>query len=91
MKKLIIISSIVLAGCSTTAPVGHSLPDPPNLIIEKCPALKTLQENETRLSEFVKVVTENYLLYHDCAAKHDMLVRWYTEQKNLHDKLFNKK
>jgi hypothetical protein len=91
MKYLIIFISFFLFGCSTTAPVKHSLPEPPELIVERCPGLKTLNQDETRLSEFIKVVTENYLLYHDCAAKHDMLVRWYKEQKSIHDNIFNKK
>ena len=91
MKIIVVLVAALLVGCTTPTPVGHSLPEPPVIIIERCPALKTLKDDETRLSEFVKTVTENYILYHECAAKHDLLVKWYAEQKALHDKLFNKK
>jgi hypothetical protein len=91
MKALMLIPFMLIAGCSTTTPVGHTLPNPPELIIEKCPNLKLLPEGETRLTELLKVVSENYMLYHECASKHDMLVKWYNEQKSIHDNIFNKK
>jgi len=80
------------AGCATVSvPVGHALPSPPQILIERCPDLVLLPEKEEKLSEFIKVVTQNYTLYHECGAKHELLVKWYQEQKQIHDTVFNKK
>lgn len=93
MKKLFLIPIIVLlTGCATvTTPVEHSLPEPSKVLTESCPALIKLSDNEDRLSELLKVVTTNYTLYHECGTKHELLVKWYNEQKALHDALFNKR
>lgn len=88
MKYIIIASLITLTGCVT--PVKHSYPQAPEALVERCPDLTLLAENEERLSELLKVVTKNYTLYHDCATKHDLLVKWLTEQRAIHDAVFNK-
>ena len=88
MKYLIFASAIFLTGCVT--PVKHSFPTVPNEIIERCPDLYTLAEDEEKLTEFLKVVSKNYTLYHDCATKHDLLVKWINDQKAIHDAVFNK-
>ena len=90
MKYLLIASIVLLTGCVTPGPVKHAFPKPPEQIVEKCPSLNKLPENEQQLSEFLKIVTKNYTLYHDCAAKHDLLVKWLKEQSDIHDAVFNK-
>lgn len=90
MKYLYILPIVLLAGCVTPGPVKHAFPKPPEQIVEACPQLNKLPENEKQLSEFLKVVTKNYSLYHDCAAKHDLLVKWLKEQSDIHDAVFNK-
>ena len=86
------ILAILLTGCgSVSVPVRHSLADPPQLLTERCPELRLLPEDETRLSEFLKIVTFNYTTYHECATKQELLVKWYKEQKEIHDSVFNKK
>ena len=92
MKAYVLLVSALLTGCATvTTPVQHSLPEPPKVIVERCPDLLLLPEKEERLSELVKVVTQNYMMYHECGAKHELLVKWYNEQKQLHDAIHNKK
>lgn len=89
MKYALLFSILLLTGC-VTAPVKHSFPKPPEVITERCPDLNAIAEEEERLTEFLKVVTKNYSLYHDCAAKHDLLVKWINEQRAIHDEVFNK-
>lgn len=89
MKYIIILSLLFLAGC-ISAPVKHAFPTPPPVIVERCPELFALAENEDRLSEFLKTISKNYTLYHDCAAKHDLLVKWLKDQTQIHDSVFNK-
>ncbi len=90
MKILILLTTLVLVGCVTPGPVKHAFPKPPEQITETCPQLNTLKENEQQLSEFLKIITKNYSLYHECAAKHDLLVKWIKEQTDIHDAVFNK-
>lgn len=92
MKWFLVSLIVLLSGCATvTAPVKHSLPDLPPALSEKCAELKLLSKDEEKLSEFLKIVIQNYTLYHECGARHDMLVKWYNEQKHIHDAVFNKK
>lgn len=88
MKYLALACLLFLTGCVT--PVKHAFPQPPKEIIERCPDLYTLAEDEQQLTEFLKVVTKNYSLYHDCGTKHDLLVKWINDQKAIHDAVFNK-
>jgi hypothetical protein len=89
MKYLAIASVFLLTGCMTV-PVKHAYPTPPTVLTEKCPELNRIPEDEDRISEFLKVVTKNYTLYYECAAKQELLVKWLTEQKAIHDEVFNK-
>lgn len=93
MKFLFITPIAALCvGCATVSvPVGHALPEPPQILTERCPDLVLLPEKEERISEFLKAVTQNYTLYHECGAKHELLVKWYREQKQIHDAVHNKK
>lgn len=88
MKYFIIACAALLVGCSTT--VKHKLPEPPKVLTESCLNLNRIADDETKLSEFAKVVVKNYSLYHECASKHELLLKWYNEQKVLHDEIFNR-
>ena len=90
MRILFLIPVLFLAGCFGTAPVKHALPEAPKAVTEPCTNLNALDENEERLSELLKVVTLNYTKYHECATKHDYMVKWYRDQKAVHDAVFNK-
>lgn len=89
MKYIALASLFLLTGC-ITAPVKHAFPEPPTLIVERCPDLNRIAEDEEKLSEFLKVVSSNYNLYYECATKHELLVKWINEQKAIHDAVFNK-
>ena len=80
MKYIALASLLLLTGCIAT-PVKHAYPTPPEQVVERCPDLNQLAENEEQLTEFLKIVTKNYTLYHECASKHDLLVKWINEQK----------
>lgn len=90
MKSLLITPLLLLLSGCITAPIKHSFPKPPDLIVEKCQDLNKLADNEQQISEFLKVVVKNYTLYHECAAKHELLVKWLKEQSEIHDATFNK-
>jgi len=77
---------LILTGCSTTVPVTAKFPDVPERLLVKCPQLEKL-ENEAKLSDISKTVTNNYTTYYECAVKHDAFVEWYNIQKNIFDKV----
>lgn len=82
MKKLLLLIPIVLlTGCLTT-PVKRNFPEVPQELMEACPDLKTVQETE-KLSEVLKVVTNNYGQYHECRIKVDTWIEWYNTQKQI--------
>ena len=85
MKYILLLSCILLAACSTTVPIGHTLPDMPKEISEKCPLLQNVSDGEEKLSELLKVININYGLYYECLTKQESLVEWYSKQKQIHD------
>ena len=83
MVKL--ISSLLLLtliGCSTVVPVKSKFPEVPERLLVKCPQLEKL-ENEAKLSDISKTVTNNYTTYYDCAVKNDAWIEWYQVQKHI--------
>ena len=86
MKKLILISALVLAGCSTTTPVERNFPTVPAQLKESCPDLKKAPET-TKLSEVLTTVTQNYGQYHECRIKADAWIEWYDAQKKIFDEV----
>ena len=85
-KLLLLVTFIILAflatGCSTTVPVTAKFPNVPERLLVRCPQLEKL-ENEAKLSDISKTVTNNYTTYYECAVKHDAFVEWYKIQKNI--------
>jgi len=82
MKKLLVLSLLVLAGCSSTAPVKQKFPEAPKELLQKCPELKQTEQTE-KLSEVLKVVTENYSQYHECKLEVYTWIEWYSTQKQI--------
>lgn len=73
---------LVLTGCAGTAPVKRNFPEVPKELITVCADLKQT-EPTTKLSEVLKIVTENYSEYHECKAKVDTWIEWYNSQKQI--------
>ena len=85
MKRLfLLLPALLLTGCLTTTPVKRNFPEVPAELMEACPDLKQTKETE-KLSEVLKVVTENYSQYHECRIKVDTWVEWYKTQKQIFD------
>jgi hypothetical protein len=81
---------VLLSGCAITAvPVAPSFPDAPATLQEKCAALKEVAEDAS-LTDFNKIVVENYILYHECSRKVDGWQEWYTKQKAIFEEATKK-
>lgn len=86
MKYATILMTLLLAGCSTFAPVTYKFPDPPGRqATTPCPSLQKLAE-DAKLSDISKTITVNYTTYYECAVKHEAWIEWYTIQKSIADK-----
>lgn len=87
MKKLLLISLLALAGCSTVVPVKMSFPQVPEELKKSCPALKEVDPETTKLTEVLKVVTANYGQYHECQVNLDAWIQWYDSQKKIFEEV----
>lgn len=86
MKYVLLLSAIILTGCST-APVVAKFPAAPGMLATvDCPELKKLNET-ARLSDVAKTVTENYTTYYECAIKLEAWNQWYRDQKFIFENL----
>lgn len=83
MKKLLVLPLLLLSGCGITAvPLAPKFPEAPATLQEKCADLKQATEGMS-LTEFTKVVIENYGLYHECKIKVEGWNEWYIKQKAI--------
>lgn len=82
-KFLLLIPIILLTGCLTT-PVKRNFPEVPKELMEACPDLKQTQQTE-KLSDVLRVVTDNYSQYHECRVKVDTWIEWYNTQRDIFD------
>jgi hypothetical protein len=85
MKKLLVILIVLMmTGCAmfSPAPVKRNFPEVPKELITACPELKQT-DLTSKLSEVLKIVTENYSEYHECKSKVDTWVEWYNSQKQI--------
>ena len=80
MRYLLLV--LLLTGCSTTVPVTAKFPEAPNELLQKCPALKQMNE-EVKLSDVAKNITYNYTLHYECVIKYDAWIEWYQSQKKI--------
>lgn len=81
---LVLATALMLTGCLST-PVKRNFPEVPKELMELCPNLKDVPEGTTKLSDVLKVVTENYGQYHECQFKSELWKEWYETQKQNFD------
>lgn len=85
MKKLFLISTvIILTGCATAVPVKQKFPEAPADMFDACPDL-TLTPPTQKLSDVLKVVTDNYSKYHECQLSVDSWIKWYKVQREIYN------
>lgn len=82
MKYLIVLLVVLLAGCSTTVPIVAKFPEVPERLLVKCPQLQKVND-DAKLSDIAKTITNNYTEYYTCAIKNDAWIEWYQIQKNI--------
>jgi hypothetical protein len=78
-----IILAFLITACSTAVPVTQKFPQAPDMLMEKCPELKTIQGEKISIVDFTKVVSENYTTYYQCAGRTEAWIDWYNKQKKI--------
>jgi hypothetical protein len=73
-------------GC-TSVPVARKFPEVPNILMGKCPQLKTIDTETTVFSVLTKTVVQNYTTYYECAVKNDAWIEWYQIQKHIFEEV----
>ncbi len=90
MKKLLILPLFLLSGCAVhVEPVTAKFPEAPATLLQKCEALKEVAADAS-LTDFTKIVVENYILYHECSRKVEGWNEWYTKQKAIFEEATKK-
>ena len=82
MKKLILIASVVLVGC-TTVPVTAKFPTAPDTLTESAITLKTLDAPKPELSDLINNANDNYAEYYRLRDKYNGWINWYNTQKQI--------
>ena len=86
MKKLLLLTSLFLAGCGSL-PVHHKFPNLPDELAKTCVPLVLLEGSTTTLTKLMDTVAKNYSSRHECSAQLEAIQEWYREQKKIADKI----
>ncbi len=87
MKRLLaLIPVVLLTGCLNTV-VKRNFPEVPSSLLQACPGLEQVDPGTTKLSEVVRVVTDNYTQYHECRVKVDSWIEWYRTQRSIFEEV----
>jgi hypothetical protein len=84
---IFIILAFLITACSTAVPVTQKFPEAPDMLMEKCPELKTIQGEKISIVDFTKTVSENYTTYYQCAAGKEAWIDWYDQQRKIWDQV----
>jgi hypothetical protein len=87
MKYIVILTTALLLGCSTTVPVTPRFPEAPAALKEKCESLQKIEGNQVAITEMLKVVVHNYALYYECSARVEGWKEWYETQKKIYESI----
>ncbi len=83
MKYILLVLSLLLSGCFTTVPVKQKFPNAPAILLERCPQLMELPEDQNNIKNFMGIVIQNYGTYYQCAEKVQGWQEWYKENQKI--------
>jgi hypothetical protein len=86
MKKLIVITSLILAGC-TTVPVTAKFPSAPDSLKESAATLKILDVPKPELSDLISNAADNYAEYYRLRDRYNSWIDWYNTQKQIFESI----
>jgi hypothetical protein len=85
MKNILAIFLVVLvAGCSTTAPVVVKFPEVPEVLVQPADKLTPLDTSKKiELSDIIENANENAGKYYSLREKYNAWIEWYNSQKKI--------
>jgi hypothetical protein len=87
MKYLTVLLTALLLGCSTPVPIKPKFPEVPQALRERCESLKKIEGDKVAITEMLKVIINNYTLYHECSTKVEGWNEWYDGQKKIYESI----
>jgi hypothetical protein len=85
MKYFVLALVCFLSACSTAIPIKQEFPVAPQLLLERCPDLLTIDDGKNSIRDMLKVVIQNYATYYQCAEKTHGWQDWYNAQKKIYN------
>lgn len=85
MRYALLLSALLLTGCFGTVPIKQKWPEAPAALKERCEDLKKIEGDKVAITEMLKVIINNYTLYHECSTKVDGWNEWYNSQKKIYE------
>lgn len=85
MKITIVALALLLSACGSLYPVKQEFPVAPQVLLERCPDLMTIDDGKNSLRDMLKVVIQNYATYYQCAEKTQGWQDWYQDQKKIYN------
>lgn len=83
--KYVLALAVLLSGCSTVVPIEKKFPVAPQVLLERCPDLLTVDDGKNSLRDMLKIVIQNYATYYQCAERTHGWQDWYKEQKKIYE------
>ena len=83
--RVLLLSLLLLVGCESV-PVERKFPQVPENLIKECPALQQTPQG-AKFSDVLNIINDNYTEYHQCRAKTQAWIEWYSEQKKIFDEV----
>lgn len=83
MKYTALLLAVLLGACSTTVPVVAKFPDAPPELKKPCEDLKQVEPGKTAITDMLKVVVENYMMYYQCSNRVEGWQEWHRDQKQI--------
>lgn len=87
MKLSLLCYVLLLTGCNPAVNVHRNFPDIPPSLQEPCAKLTLVANNTSKLSDVLRVVTDNYSQYHECSIKVQTWKEWYDTQKKIFEEV----
>lgn len=82
--KVLLLSLLLLTGCTTVVPVTQRWPEAPGLQSQQpCQPLQQLGPDPA-LSDVAKTVAANYSEHYSCVLKLEAWQEWYKKQELIH-------
>jgi len=87
MRRLLLISLLVLTGCATSVPVKMGFPQVPEALDKPCERLLPLAADKKELSDLLENTNDNYARAKECNAKANAWKEWYETQKKIFEEV----